>query len=139
MRKATFNYIRDILVEHPRIEEYIKKREEELRHPYRESDINAGIKGSRQSYDALDNLMVTMEQDKNLQRLKRNKVVIDSLLEEADADTKVIISELYMKRYARYTMGGLIGNGLIFVGRTKAYELRDKFFLEVAKDLDLNI
>lgn len=139
MRKSTFNYIKDILGDYPRIEEYIKQREEELRYPHRESDLNAGIKGSRQDYDVQDRLMITIEQDQRLAALERNKRVVSTILDECCEDTKMIIQELYMRRMPKYTIQGLITNGLIFVGRTKAFELRDWFFLQVAKELHLTI
>jgi len=139
MRKSTFNYIKDILTDYPKIEEYIKQREEELRYPYREDDLNSGIKGSGAGYNVQDSLMITIEQDQRLAALERNRRVVAILLEECCEDTKIIIQELYMRRMPKYTIQGLITNGLIFVGRTKAFELRDRFFLEVGKDLNLTL
>ncbi|MBO0467856.1 transcriptional regulator [Enterococcus plantarum] len=139
MRKSTFNYVKDILADYPRIEEYIKQREEELRYPYRENDLNSGIKGNRANYNIQDNLMITIEQDQRLAALERNQRVVSNILEECCEDTKIIIQELYMRRMPKYTIQGLITNSLIFVGRTKAFELRDWFFLQVAKDLNLTI
>ncbi len=37
MRTSTFNYIKDILADFYKTEEYIRQREEELRHPYQEA------------------------------------------------------------------------------------------------------
>lgn len=139
MRKSTFNYIKDILTDYPKIEEYIKEREEELRYPYREDDLNSGIKGSGAGYNVQDSLMITIEQDQRLAALERNRRVVATLLEECCEDTKIIIQELYMRRMPKYTIQGLITNGLIFVGRTKAFELRDRFFLEVGKNLNLTL
>ena len=45
MRTSTFNYIKDILADFYKTDEYIRQREEELRHPYQEADLNAGIRG----------------------------------------------------------------------------------------------
>lgn len=139
LRTSTFNYIKDILADYYKTDEYIKQREDELRYPHRESDLNGDIKGTKASYDNQVNLMITIEQDRRLASLERNKRVISKALEEADNDTKVIIEELYMKRWQRYKIQGLVTNNLISVGRTKAFELRDKFFREIATDLDLDI
>lgn len=139
MKKATFNYIKKIVADYPRVDEYIKQRQEELRYPYRENDLNAGIKAKHGNYDVQDYLMITIEQDQRLAALERNKRVVSMVLEECCEDTKVIIQELYMRRMPKYNIQGLITNGLIFVGRTKAFELRDQFFLMVAKDLNLTI
>lgn len=138
MRKSTFNYIKDILADYPKIDTYIKKREDELRYPYRESDLNRDIKGTKASYDSQDNLMITIEQDLKLESLKRNKKVISALMEEVDEDTRIIVEELYFKKWPRYTLKSLVSNEVVSCGKNKAYELRDKFFLEIAKDLELN-
>lgn len=139
MRKSTFNYIKDILADYPETDEHIRKREEELRYPYRESDINRDIKGTKASYDSQDNLMITIEQDKRLAGLERNKRAVADTLEEFDEDTEVIIRELYMKKRPKYTMQGLVMNGLIYCSRRKAFDLRDDFFIEIASKLNLNM
>lgn len=139
MRKSTFNYIKDILADYPKIDTYIKKREDELRYPYRESDLNRDIKGTKASYDGQDNMLITIEQDIKLESLKRNKQVVSALMEEVDEDTRIIVEELYFKRWPRYSLKSLVSNEKVSCGRDKAYELRDKFFLEIAKDLELNI
>ncbi|MGL4697116.1 transcriptional regulator [Enterococcus larvae] len=139
MRKSTFNYIKDILADYPETDEHIRKREEELRYPYRESDINRDIKGTKASYDAQDNLMITIEQDKRLAGLERNKRVVQNAMEDVDKDTATIIRELYMKRRPQYTMQGLVLNELIHCSCRTAYRLRDQFFKDIAMDLNLNI
>ena len=137
MRKSTFNYIKDILGDYYRTDEYIKQREEELRYPHRDSDLNAGIKGNRAGYDAQDNLLITIEQDKRLYALERNKRIIGEALEEADENTKTIIQELYLKKYSQFTLAGLIHQQKIFVSKTKAYELRNLFFQRIADELEI--
>lgn len=59
-------------------------------------------------------------------------------MEEVDEDTRIIVEELYFKRWPRYSLKSLVSNEKVSCGKSKAYELRDKFFLEVAKDLELN-
>lgn len=46
MRTSTFNYIKDILADFYKTDEYIRQREEELRHPYQEADLNARTRTS---------------------------------------------------------------------------------------------
>lgn len=139
MRTATFNYIKAILADYYKTDEYIKQREEELRYPHHELDLNEAIKGTKTVDDRQVNLMMTIEQDKRLTTLERNKRIVSSVLQAADNDTKIIIEELYMKRWGKYTMQGLVTNKLIHVGRTKAFELRDKFFREIANGLNLTL
>ena len=139
MRTSTFNYIKDILADYPRIDEYIKKREEELRYPHRETDLNGDIKGTKASYDNHTNMMITIEQDRRLVLLERNKRVVEKILNESDVDTVMIINELYIKKYPRYTIAGLVDNKLVFCSRRKAYNLRNNFFEEIAKELNLEL
>lgn len=139
MKTSTFNYIKDILADYYKIDEYIKKREEELRIPHRESDLNADIKGTRGTYDNQINLMITIEQDRRLTSLERNKRVVSQALDEASPDTKKIIEELYLKKRPTYTLQGLVDNRLVFCSRRTASDLRTAFFIEIAKELDLEI
>ncbi|MFK8242826.1 MULTISPECIES: transcriptional regulator [unclassified Facklamia] len=137
MKKSTFNYIKDILKDYPNIDRYIKERELELRIPSKQDDLNSGIRGNRVS-DSMTNMLITIEQDRRLSALERNKRVIEDNLNNCDSDTKKIIEELYIERYPRYKMQGLVDNMLINCGRTKGFQLRDRFFENVADDLRLD-
>lgn len=138
MKRSTFNYIKDILRDYPNIDKYIKERELELRIPHRPDDVNADIRGNKIS-DSMANMMITIEQDRRLSALERNKRIIECNLDECDDDTRTIIEELYIKKYTQYTMDGLVQNGLIYCSRRKAFNLRDAFFENVARDLNLEI
>lgn len=137
MKRSTFNYIKDILRDYPHIDKYIKDRMEELSVPHREDDLNSDIKGNLKR-DAMANLMITIEQDRRLSALERNKRVISDNLRDCDEDTRVIIIELYTKKYAVHTMQSLINNRLIFCSRSQAHKLRNNFFNNVANDLGLD-
>ena len=138
MKRSTFNYIKDILRDYPNIDKYIKERELELRTPYRQTDLNADIKGNRIS-DSMTTMMITIEQDRRLSALERNKRVIEDNLQECDEDTRTIIEELYIVKYQRYTMEGLVEQRLISCGKSKAYDLRNRFFENIARELNLDI
>jgi len=137
VKRSTFNYIKQILKDYSQIDDHIKRRMEELQYPHRPDDVNAGIKGNAQS-DSMTNLMITIEQDRRLSALERNKKVVADNLSECGKDTETIITELYIKRYPRYHMDGLVENRLINCGRTKAFQLRDDFFENIADDLGLD-
>lgn len=139
MRTATFNYIKQILADYNHIDEHIKKREEELRAPFRESDVNSGIKSNYTKNDQNDRMLITIEQDRRLAALERNKRIVTNLLAESCADTQTIIRELYMKKRPEYTLQGLVENKKIYCSRSKAAKLRTVFFEEMAKKLDLNL
>ena len=137
MKRSTFNYIKQILKDYSQIDDHIKRRMEELQYPHRPDDVNAGIKSNAQS-DSMTNLMITIEQDRRLSALERNKKVVSDNLSECGKDTETIITELYIKRYPRYTLEGLIKNGIIYCSRSQAYRLRDAFFDNIANDLNLD-
>lgn len=124
--------------DYPNVEEHIKRREEELRYPYRHNDLNADIKGSGNNDNAMTNMLITIEQDRRLSVLERNKRVIDYNLEDCDDDTYKIIYELYINRYPKYTMQGLVDNRIVDCGKSKAFELRNAFFDNVADDLGMD-
>ncbi|MCV2505664.1 transcriptional regulator [Melissococcus plutonius] len=137
MRTSTFNYIKDILADYYRTDEYIKKREEELRYPYKETDLNADIQGTGIVSAPTERLLITIEQDKRLVQLERNKRIIDDALDNSSEDTKVIIKELYLKKRPQYTLEGLVQNRLIFCSKRTAQRLRSDFFKTVASELQL--
>ncbi|MGK9347467.1 transcriptional regulator [Melissococcus plutonius] len=139
MRTSTFNYIKDILADYYKTDEYIKKREEELRYPYKETDLNADIQGKGTISVPTERLLITIERDKRLAQLERNKRVIDNTLDSSCKDTKIIIKELYMKRRQQYTLEGLVQNKLIFCSKRTAQRLRTNFFEEIASELGLEI
>ncbi|MGX7091192.1 transcriptional regulator [Hutsoniella sourekii] len=138
MKRSTFNYIKDILKDYPKIDQYIKQREEELRYPFKAADVNADIKSKGKPADGMSNLLITIDQDRRLASLERNKRVIMDNLYLCDEDTYIIIHELYIKKYRQYTMDGLVDNHIISCGRSKAFQLRDQFFEHVADDLNLD-
>lgn len=66
MRTSTFNYIKDILADFYKTDEYIRQREEELRHPYQEADLNAGIRGQGLHSVVTERMAITIAMDLSL-------------------------------------------------------------------------
>ena len=118
-------------------DKYVRKLEEEIRVPYREEDVNGDIKGTRSDSDLMFGTLWTIETDKQIRRLKRNKQIVQELLDECGSDTETIIRELYIKRFPQYTMQGLVEQRIILASVSTAKRLRNKFFEEVDKQLDL--
>lgn len=115
----------------------IEQRKEEIQFPYRPSDVNADIKAQNKPNDSMDNLVAAIGNDRVIRNLDVTQKAIAFNLEHCDNDTRTIIEELYLKRYPRYTMDGLIVSEKIKCKRSKAYDLRNEFFENVAKDLNL--
>lgn len=137
MEKWRVERVKAVLKDYRDTDKYVRKLEEEIRIPYREEDINGDIKGTRSDSDTMFGTLWTIETDKQIRRLKRNKQIVQELLDECGSDTETIIRELYIKRFPQYTMQGLVEQRIILASVSTAKRLRNKFFEEVDKQLDL--
>lgn len=137
MEKWRVERVKAVLKDYRDTNKYVRKLEEEIRVPYRENDVNRDIKGSSTDSDTMFGTMWTIETDRRIQRLRRNEAIVQELLDECGKDTETIIRELYIKRFPQYTMQGLVDNLVIKCGRNKAFTLRDKFFEELDRSLDI--
>lgn len=116
--------------------QHVQQIEEEIRHPYRQLDVNSDIKGNGKNTDAMFNTLWRIENEKAISQLKASQAIIEDMLEECGNDTETIIRELYIHKYPEYTMQGLVKNLKVSCGRNKAIELRNKFFYELDKKLN---
>ncbi|WP_159151130.1 integrase [Enterococcus gallinarum] len=137
MEKWRVERVKAVLKDYRDTDKYVRKLEEEIRVPYREEDVNGDIKGTRSDSDTMFGTLWTIETDKQIRRLKRNKQIVQELLNECGSDTETIIRELYIKRFPQYTMQGLVEQRIILASVSTAKRLRNKFFEEVDKQLDL--
>lgn len=137
MEKWRVERVKAVLKDYRDTDKYVRKLEEEIRVPYREEDVNGDIKGTRSDSDTMFGTLWTIETDKQIRRLKRNKEIVQELLDECGSDTETIIRELYIKRFPQYTMQGLVEQRIILASVSTAKRLRNKFFEEVDKQLDL--
>lgn len=137
MEKWRVERVKAVLKDYRDTDKYVRKLEEEIRVPYREEDVNGDIKGTRSDSDLMFGTLWTIETDKQIRRLKRNKQIVQELLNECGSDTETIIRELYIKRFPQYTMQGLVEQRIILASVSTAKRLRNKFFEEVDKQLDL--
>lgn len=137
MEKWRVERVKAVLKDYRDTDKYVRKLEEEIRVPYREEDVNGDIKGTRSDSDTMFGTLWTIETDKQIRRLKSNKQIVEELLDECGSDTETIIRELYIKRFPQYTMQGLVEQRIILASVSTAKRLRNKFFEEVDKQLDL--
>ena len=137
MEKWRVERVKAVLKDYRDTDKYVRKLEEEIRVPYREEDVNGDIKGTRSDSDLMFGTLWNIETDKQIRRLKRNKQIVEELLDECGSDTETIIRELYIKRFPQYTMQGLVEQRIILASVSTAKRLRNKFFEEVDKQLDL--
>lgn len=137
MRRWAFKCIEGILRDYPNIPDYIKQREQELMYPVQTPDENIGGGRSSIIIKPQERMIITLDEDRRLNALKQQRKLIDDTLDEFGTDTEVIINELYFKKRQEYTIEGLIEQRKIFVGRSKAFELRTKFIENLGAKLGL--
>ena len=107
----------------------------ELRHPYKETDVNGDIQGKGTNSATTERLGITIATDRRLWNLERNRNIIQSCLAESDDQTHVIIEELYLKNSPTLTLLGVAQQ--LFISKNTAYRLRNAFFERVAEELGL--
>lgn len=138
MKQSTIRKIEDILRDYPKMDKYIEQREQELRYPMKPADDNVGGGKTSLEHDVgMLNTLITIDDDKRINALKRQRMIIDDCLDEAGKDTTVIINELYFKKHQQYTIDGLIVNGLLQCSRRSAFRLKNEFISACATQLGL--
>ena len=84
MRKETTNLVVQILKDYPLIDKKIAARKYEIEHPFHERDDNiGGGKAQNHPWTYYDNLIITIDQDRELRRLKAEKEVIEEVYDQA--------------------------------------------------------
>ncbi|WP_047999403.1 transcriptional regulator [Lactiplantibacillus herbarum] len=138
MKRSTIRKVEDILRDYPKIDKYIEEREQELRYPVTPGDDNVGGGKAQYKYgtQTLDTL-ITIDEDRRINALKRQRDIIDDCLNGVGNDTEVIIKELYFCRRPQYTIDGLITNHLINVSRANAFRLKSQFIADCARGMGL--
>lgn len=133
MERGTFKHIEQILRDYPNLESYIHQRRQELLYPHRQIDDNIG--GGKQvgGDNPVENMYITIADDKQIASLERNRKVIGRCLESCDEDTHIIINEMYFKRHPTLTMRGIAES--IHSSRTVVSRKRTEFFEEIRKEL----
>ncbi|MDT6951846.1 transcriptional regulator [Companilactobacillus alimentarius] len=126
-----------ILRDYPDLETYIKNRKRELMIPHREIDENVGGGKSSKISKPQEQMIITIDADRRLKTLEREKSAIEKCFFESDADTQNIIKELYFKKYREYTVEGLSFNHIVNCSVRTVKRLKSDFLLKLAHELDI--
>ncbi|MCP1250099.1 hypothetical protein, partial [Gluconobacter oxydans] len=82
MKRTTIRKVEDILRDYPKIDKYIKKREQELRYPTIPRDDNVGGGKAQYKYpETTLNMIITIDEDRRINALKHQREVIDDCLD----------------------------------------------------------
>ena len=138
MRKETTNLVIAILKDYPEMDKKLAQRKYELQHPFHERDENiGGGKAENKPWTYYDNLIITLDQDRQIRALEKEQEVIGKVLSTTGTETKKIITNLYLKKDGT-TIQSLVAKGKIWCSVTKAYQLRDSFIRDVANKLNIS-
>lgn len=136
MRRSTFNYIEDMLRDYPHYNEYIKECEEEIRHPYVESDENIGGGRSAGKQEHLTETIVRIDEDKRIRQMKRQQRAVANCLDRYNSDIVYqMCKELYFVNKRRLTLDGVAYK--LNVSRRTLIRRREDFFIDLAKELGM--
>ncbi|ARJ72856.1 hypothetical protein LP065_10105 [Latilactobacillus sakei] len=136
MRRSTFNYIEDMLRDYPHYNEYIKECEEEIRHPYVESDENIGGGRSVGKQEHLTETIVRIDEDKRIRQMKRQQRAVANCLDRYNSDIVYqMCKELYFVNKRRLTLDGVAYK--LNVSRRTLIRRREDFFIDLAKELGM--
>lgn len=138
MRKETTNLVIQLLKDYPLIDKKIAARKYEIEHPFHERDDNiGGGRALNRRWTFYDDLIITIDQDRSIRRLKAEKEIIKEVYDQAGEATQRIIKECYFSPKHR-SIKNLVATNTIWCSQTKAYKLRDNFIKDVAKALNID-
>ncbi|WP_159723158.1 integrase [Enterococcus sp. CSURQ0835] len=133
MEKWKFERAKQILKDYPYYDKKIKDIEFEIRNPYKPDDLAADRKGTKVSSEHATEVLWSIESHEAIVQFKRQKQVVEDLLKECDENTRIIINELYISKFPKYTMQGLVDQDIIDCSKNTGFRLRNRFFEELNK------
>ena len=106
MERAKFNYLIQIIKDYPNVPKYLHEREDEILHPWRDTDSNIGG-GRATPSNGQERLLVKLSDDRRLNAIRTQYDAVGKCLASADPDTARIIHELYLKPRITLTVDGV--------------------------------
>ncbi|MBO0453226.1 transcriptional regulator [Candidatus Enterococcus murrayae] len=129
MEKWKKDYLKGILRDYPKMEDYYLERKEKLlfhtkgTHPHSTTETQN------------KKMLISISLDRQLINLERNQKVIAQCLENATAETKEIIERLYLSDKQKASLD-LVADQ-VFLSKRQVMRLRDHFFEELAEHLGI--
>ena len=137
IRSGTKKRIEEILHDYPNMDRYINERRKALMYPTKDDDENVGGGKSSKVSRPQEQMVITIDEDKQLKALEREKRAVEISLLDSDTDTNIIAREIYFKNRPTLKIDGLIDNKLIYCGRTQAFQKKAKLIRRIAKEMGL--
>ena len=129
MEKWKKDYLKGILQDYPKMEDYYLERKEKLLSHNKKTH-------QRSNTDTKDKkLLISISLDRQLINLERNQRIISLCLENSTEETKKIIKLLYMTNHRKVNLD-LVADQ-VFLSKRQVIRLRDAFFEELAEHLGI--
>ena len=129
MEKWKKDYLKGILQDYPKMEDYYLERKEKLL-------LHNKKTHQRSNTDTKDKkLLISISLDRQLINLERNQRIISLCLENSTEETKKIINLLYMTNHRKVNLD-LVADQ-VFLSKRQVIRLRDAFFEELAEHLGI--
>lgn len=129
MEKWKKDYLKGILQDYPKMEDYYLERKEKLL-------LHNKKTHQRSNTDTKDKkLLISISLDRQLINLERNQRIISLCLENLTEETRKIIKLLYMTNHRKVNLD-LVADQ-VFLSKRQVIRLRDAFFEELAEHLGI--
>ncbi|EOH75810.1 MULTISPECIES: RinA family phage transcriptional regulator [Enterococcus] len=129
MEKWKKDYLKGILKDYPKMEDYYLERKEKLLFHTKETQQHAYANTKNKK------LLISISLDRQLINLERNRKIISLCLDNATAETREIIELLYMNNKQKVNLD-LVADQ-IYLSKRQVIRLRDAFFEELAEHLGI--
>ena len=127
---------RQVLKEYHLYDDMIRLQEETIRYPHKPDDYASDRRGTKTTPETATETLYSVATDRKIIWYCKAKKAVKQLLSECDEDTAIIINELFITKFPRYTLNGLVQQQKVSCGRNKAIEKRKRFFKELDILLD---
>lgn len=129
MEKWKKDYLKGILQDYPKMEDYYLERKEKLL-------LHNKKTHQRSNTDTKDKkLLISISLDRQLINLERNQRIISLCLENSTEETKKIIKLLYMTNHRKVNLDWVADQ--VYLSKRQVIRLRDAFFEELAEHLGI--
>lgn len=135
MRKGTYSFIEQTLLDYNEIDKHIKKRVEELTYPVNAPDENIGGSRSSNVSNPTERLAVTIMDDMLISNLKHTKNIVDEVLDDLEPEARKVIQLYYIDHPRKYTWSGVAEKTNFSAGHCR--KIRNAVFEKIANKLGM--
>lgn len=137
LRKGTYSFIEQTLLDYNEIDKHIKKRVEELTYPVSVSDENVGGSRSGNVSNPTQRLAVTIMDDMLISNLKHTKYIVDEVLDGLEPEARKVIQLYYIDSPRKFTWNGVAGETNF--SEKQCRNIRNAVFEKIANKLGMPV